>query len=81
MIERLASGGYRVRWYEAGRRGRHRSRTFRREKDANLFEAEIVRRKALGDLALLDASNCTVDEAGSGVVATVRGAESRGSHA
>jgi integrase len=56
MIERRPGGKYRVRWYETGRGGRRRSRTFTRERDARMFEAEVVRRKALGEFAFLEAS-------------------------
>lgn len=62
MIERLPNGKYRVRWYEAGRRGRRRSRSFPREKDAKLFEAEVIRRKALGGFVFLEASGKRLEE-------------------
>ena len=62
MIERLQGGNYRVRWYEGGRGGRRRSRTFARRSDARLFEAELIRRKALGEFAFLNASNKRVED-------------------
>ena len=60
-IERIASG-YRVRWRDAGRGSRQRSRTFARKRDAETFEAEVKRRRALGELALLEAGNRRVQE-------------------
>jgi integrase len=62
VIEHLPSGAYRVRWYEAGRGGRRRSRTFARRSDARLVEAELLRRKALGEFAFLEASNKRVED-------------------
>lgn len=62
MIEWLPGGKYRVRWYEAGRGGRRRSRTFTRKSDARLFEAELTRRKALGEFAFFKSSNKRVED-------------------
>jgi integrase len=62
VIERLPGGKYRVRWYEAGRGGRRRSRTFTRKSDARLFEAELTRRRALGEFAFLKSSSKRVDD-------------------
>ena len=62
MIEKLADGRYRVRWYDAGREGRRRSRAFARKRDAQLFEAELRRRRALGEFAFLEASNKRVED-------------------
>ncbi len=62
MIEKLANGRYRVRWYDAGREGRRRSRAFARKTDAQLFEAELRRRRALGEFAFLEASNKRVED-------------------
>ncbi len=62
MIEKLPGGKYRVRWYEAGRGGRRRSRTFTRKADARLFEAELMRRKALGEFAFIEASNKRLED-------------------
>ena len=44
---------WRVRWREAGR---NRVRQFDRKRDADAFDAEVRRRKRLGDLELLDAA-------------------------
>jgi integrase len=41
---------YVVRWYDAGRRGRRRQRSFDRRSDAEFFEASIRRAKQLGQL-------------------------------
>lgn len=51
-----------MRWYEAGRGGRRRSRTFTRKADARLFEAELMRRKALGEFAFIEASNKRLED-------------------
>src|SRR6266536_1384501 len=66
-IERLRrSGGttaYVVRWYDSGRRGARRKRTFDRRRDAELFEASILRARQLGQLASeVIGSNATLDE-------------------
>ena len=50
---------WRVRWEEGDR---HRSRTFDRKRDADLFDGELRRRRQLGDLASLDAGTETLDE-------------------
>ncbi|HEX8745194.1 MAG TPA: site-specific integrase [Thermoleophilaceae bacterium] len=62
MSVQKVTGGYEVRWYEGGRGSRRRSRAFRRRRDAELFDAEITRRKALGELSFLDAANTTMAE-------------------
>jgi integrase len=49
---------YRVRWRE---HGRNRAETFDRRRDAELFEADVRRRKQLGTLADLDAGTETLD--------------------
>jgi integrase len=41
---------YVVRWYDAGRRGRRRQRSFDRRSDAEFFEASIRRARQLGQL-------------------------------
>ena len=48
-----------VRYREAGR---NRSRTFDRRRDADRFDAEVTRRRQLGQLAALDAGRETLDE-------------------
>lgn len=42
---------YEVRWYEAGRDGARRKRTFDSKKDAEFFDASLRRQKQLGQLA------------------------------
>ena len=55
----LKGGGvaWRVRWRESGR---NRVRQFDRKRDAEAFDAEVRRRKRLGDLAMLDAGRETL---------------------
>jgi integrase len=60
-IHRVA-GGWEVRWREGGRGSRQHAHTFRRKGDADLFEAAVKRRKALGELALIEAGSRTVEE-------------------
>ena len=55
-------GGYKVRYYEAGRGSRRRSKTFRRLKDAETFENDVARRQALGELQLLEGGGKTLHE-------------------
>lgn len=55
-------GRWTVRYYVAGRGSPRRQRTFDRKRDAELFEAEVRRRKALGDLAGFEAADRTVQE-------------------
>jgi len=45
-----------------GRGTRRLAKTFDRKADAQLFEAELKRRRALGDLTLIAARRQTVDE-------------------
>src|SRR3954451_4299574 len=63
-VERLRrnSGAvvWRVRWRDA--RGHNRSRVLGRKRDAEAFDAEIKRRKRVGDVAALDAGRETLDE-------------------
>lgn len=61
-IEKLPSGRWRVRYYVGGRSSLRKSRTFARERDAKLFQAEVDRRKALGELASFEAANQTVKQ-------------------
>jgi integrase len=51
-----------VRWRVAGRDSPRRKRIFDRKSDADRFEAEIRRRKALGELALFEQRNRSVEE-------------------
>ena len=55
----LSSGAvaWRVRWRESGR---NRVRQFDRKRDAEAFDADVRRRKRLGDLAMLDAGRETL---------------------
>jgi integrase len=61
-IERVERGGvvYRVRWRDAA--GRNRSRVLGRKRDAEAFDAEVKRRKRMGELGLMDAGRETLDE-------------------
>ena len=52
------SRSWRVRWREGDR---NRARTFRARRDAELFEADLVRRRRLGSLATLDNGTMTLD--------------------
>jgi integrase len=62
-VERVArSGGavrYRVRWRE---HGRNRAETFDRRRDAELFEADVRRRRQLGTLANLESGAELLDD-------------------
>jgi integrase len=49
---------YKVRWREGDR---NRARSFRTRRDAELFDADLVRRRRLGTLAALDAGTMTLD--------------------
>ena len=59
-IERKDEIVWRVRWRDA--RGRNRARVLGRKRDAEAFDAEVKRRKRIGDLAILDAGRETLDE-------------------
>lgn len=61
-IRRTADGRWQVRWYVSGRGSARRQRTFDRKRDAANFEAEIRRRRALGELALYEQRNRTIEE-------------------
>jgi integrase len=58
-ISRKRGPGWRVRWREGAR---NRARTFDRKAEALAFEAEIRRRRVLGDLRSLDAGRQTLQE-------------------
>src|ERR1041384_6692154 len=50
-VERKGSAVWRVRWRDE--QGRERSRVVGKKRDAEAFEAEVIRRKRTGDLDLL----------------------------
>ena len=52
---------WRVRWRQGGR---NRSKVLGRKRDAEAFDAELVRRKRTGELAQLDAGKETLAEFG-----------------
>jgi integrase len=58
-ISRKRGPGWRVRWRDGSR---NRARTFDRKAEALAFEAEIRRRRLLGDLRPLDAGRQTLQE-------------------
>jgi len=61
-VEKRTNGdgtrSWRVRWREGDR---NRSRSFRTRRDAELFDADLVRRRRLGTLAALDSGTVTLD--------------------
>ena len=57
-IEQQSTGSWRVRWREGGR---NRARVVGSKRDARAFEADIVRRQRMGELAAVDASKQTLD--------------------
>jgi hypothetical protein len=59
-IRKLAQ--WQVRWREGGRGSRAHKRTFERKRDAERFEREVKRRKELGELALWEQRNRSVQE-------------------
>jgi hypothetical protein len=61
-IRRTEDGRWQVRWYLAGRGSPRRQRTFDRKRDAEDFETEVRRRRALGELGLLELRNRSVRE-------------------
>jgi integrase len=58
-VQRKSGAVWRVRWRETGQ---PRSRVMGSKRDAELFEADITRRKRLGQLAQIDAGRQTVSE-------------------
>jgi integrase len=58
-VERTRHGQWAVRWREAGR---NRSRVVGRKRDAEALDAEIKRRRRMGELALADGGTVTLDE-------------------
>jgi len=61
-IQKLPDGRYRIRYYVAGHGSPKRQKTFTRLKDAQLFAAEVERRKEVGELALFDQSKRPVSD-------------------
>jgi integrase len=65
-VEQVARGDgtkvWRVRWRDE--RGRNRSKTLGRKRDAEAFDAEIRRMRRLGELGLMDAGRETLAEFG-----------------
>lgn len=63
-VERMERKGgeivWRVRWRDHG--GRNRSKVLGRKKDAEVFEAEVRRKKRTGELASLDGGKETLDD-------------------
>lgn len=59
-IERKGGAVWRVRWRDA--QGRERSKVIGRKRDAEAFEAEVIRRKRTGDLDLLRGGRETLAE-------------------
>ena len=57
-IEQTKTGAWRVRWREAGR---NRAKTVGRNRDAELFQADITRRQRMGELAGLDSGKQTLE--------------------
>jgi hypothetical protein len=61
-VKKRDDGRWEVRWYVAGRGSPRRKRAFDRKGDADRFDAEIRRRKALGELALFEQRNRSIRE-------------------
>lgn len=61
-VTKREDGRWEVRWRVAGRNSPRRKRIFDRKSDADRFETEIRRRKALGELALFEQRNRSVEE-------------------
>jgi integrase len=59
-VERKGAVGWRVRWRDE--RGRNRAKVLGLKRDAEAFEAEIKRRKRLGELAVMDAGRERLDD-------------------
>ncbi len=56
-LERTSTGAWRVRWREGGK---NRAKTIGSKADAKVFEADVVRRQRMGELAGLDAGRVTL---------------------
>jgi integrase len=61
-VRKRDDGRWEVRWYVAGRGSPRRKRIFDRKGDADRFDAELRRRKALGELALFEQRNRSIRE-------------------
>jgi integrase len=61
-VTKRDDGRWEVRWRVAGRNSPRRKRIFDRKTDADRFETEIRRRKALGELALFEQRTRSVEE-------------------
>jgi hypothetical protein len=61
-LRKRDDGRWEVRWRVAGRDSPRRKRIFDRKTDADRFETEIRRRKALGELLLFEQRNRSVEE-------------------
>jgi integrase len=61
-VRKRDDGRWEVRWRVAGRDSPRKKRIFDRKTDADRFETEIRRRKALGELALFEQRNRSVEE-------------------
>jgi integrase len=61
-VRKRDDGRWEVRWRVAGRDSPRRKRIFDRKTDADRFETEIRRRKALGELLLFEQRNRSVEE-------------------
>ncbi len=59
-IERKGGVVWRVRWRDS--RGRNRARVLGRKRDAEAFDAEVVRRKRTGELAAMEGGREALDE-------------------
>jgi integrase len=61
-VTKREDGRWEVRWRLAGRDSPRKKRIFDRKADADRFDTEIRRRKALGELALFEQRNRSVEE-------------------
>jgi integrase len=60
-VHERTTGGYETRWSEGGRQ---RSKTFRKRRDAERFDAKVKEAKALGQVGLLVAGRETLEQYG-----------------
>jgi len=56
-VEKMADGQWRVRWRDGGR---NRSKIIGRKRDAEAFDAEVRRRRRMGELAMADQGKVTL---------------------